>query len=114
MGLLLMSSGTQSITPITVSITWINALGFNISGAGGGIRTHGGLRQRMSQETIVVRLSPPPSPRGVDPLFRPGSGTPASFYSIHVFGLNIACYCVKFRNFFVSGDIVELGVSPYS
>ena len=54
-------------------------------GAGGGIRTHGGLRQRMSQETSVVRLSPPPFPRGVDPLFRPGSGTPASFYSIHVF-----------------------------
>ena len=54
-------------------------------GAGGGIRTHGGLRQRISHETSFVRLSPPPFPRGVDPLFRPSSGTPASLYSIRAF-----------------------------
>ena len=65
-------------------LRWI-LLGFYVYGAGGGIRTHGGLRQRMSQETSVVRLSPPPFPRGVDPLFRPGSGTPASLYSICAF-----------------------------
>jgi hypothetical protein len=83
--MLLISSGNQGVVPRTISISWTNPLGFQHCGAGGGIRTHGGLRQRMSQETGVVRLSPPPFPRGVDPLFRPGSGTPASFYSIHVF-----------------------------
>ncbi len=43
---------------------------FYPDGAGGGIRTHEDLSQRI--------LSPPPCPRGrFGRLFRPGSGTPA-------------------------------------
>jgi hypothetical protein len=56
----------------------------NFDGAGDGIRTRGGLRQRI--------LSPPPFPRGsnFDPLLRPGSGTPATqIFTTH---LRHKCY----------------------